>query len=62
MSTIGEQMKEARKAKQMTQEELAAALHVARSSVASWEVGRRMPDIEMVMQLSRVLDVRFDVQ
>ena len=62
MSTIGEQIKDARKAKKMTQEELADALHVARSSIASWEVGRRMPDLEMIMRLSQVLDVRFDVQ
>ena len=37
MASIGEQIREARKTKGLTQDALAEALNVSRSTVANWE-------------------------
>ena len=50
---------EARKAAGMTQEELALAVHVTRSTVSSWERGRTKPDVETIKLLSGVLKYDF---
>ena len=43
MASIGEQIIAARKAKGMTQDALAQALDVSRTTVSNWEIGRRTP-------------------
>ena len=60
MSTIGEQLIAARKAKGMTQEALAKAMHVSRQAVSHWENNRAMPDAETLLRLSRALDYSFE--
>lgn len=60
MENIGEQIKAARKRKGMTQDKLAEAVNVTRASVANWETGRRLPDVEMLIKLQEVLECRFD--
>lgn len=60
MQNIGEQIRNARKAKNMTQDTLAEILNVTRSSVANWELGRRQPDIDMMRRISEVLGVHFE--
>ena len=39
MTSIGEQIKEARVAKGMTQDALAEAVHVTRATISHWETG-----------------------
>lgn len=56
MAGLGEQIKNARKAKGMTQTELADKLFISRSAVASWEQDRRIPDIYMLRALSEALE------
>lgn len=46
-----------RKAKGMTQEELAVRLHVVRQTVSKWEKGKSVPDAEVLVRLSEVLEV-----
>ncbi len=46
-----------RKAKGMTQEELAVRLHVVRQTVSKWEKGKSVPDAETLLRLSEVLEV-----
>lgn len=60
MASIGEQIIEARKAKGMTQDALSKALNISRSAVAHWEMGRTLPDAEMLLRLSEVLEYSFE--
>ena len=45
-----------RKSKGLTQEELAIKLNVVRQTVSKWEQGLSVPDAEMLISLSEVLD------
>ncbi|AZP03974.1 helix-turn-helix domain-containing protein [Jeotgalibaca ciconiae] len=58
--TIGERIKEARKEKGMTQQELAQQLNISRSAISNWEIGRNYPDIQMIVSISNLLDVSLD--
>lgn len=58
MSTmIGENIRRARRAKGMRQEELAVQLHVVRQTVSKWEKGASVPDADMVVRLAELLEV-----
>ena len=46
-----------RKAKGLSQEELAARLNVVRQTVSKWENGLSVPDSDMLTKLASVLDV-----
>ncbi len=59
MMTIGEQIQTFRRAKGLTQQSLADLLGVTRSTVSNYEAGRRMPDGEMLLKISEVLECRF---
>lgn len=50
-------IKNARQAKGMTQEELAIRLNVTRQTISKWEKGLSIPDAEILIKLSEVLDV-----
>lgn len=54
---IAENIKRIRKEKGMSQEELAAALHVVRQTVSKWEKGLSVPDAEVVIRMAQILDV-----
>lgn len=54
---FGDQILAFRKAKGMTQEELAVKLHVVRQTVSKWEKGLSVPDAQMLTQLAKCLDV-----
>lgn len=56
MDTLGNRIKQLREKLGLTQKELALRIGVARSSLASWEVGRREPDYEMLQKLADALD------
>jgi len=49
-----------RKAKAMTQEELAVQLNVSRQAVSRWEMGSAMPDAANILQLSKLFGVTTD--
>lgn len=57
---IGKRIKEQRTKLDLTQEQLAARINVARSTVANWENGRNYPDIQMIVILSETLDLTLD--
>ena len=54
---IHENIKQFRKAKGMTQEELAVKLHIVRQTVSKWEKGLSVPDADVVIQLADLLGV-----
>lgn len=58
--TIGNRIAKFRKAKGMTQEELANQLGVSSQAVSKWENDASCPDISLLPQLSRVLGVTTD--
>lgn len=58
--TIGEQLSNARKARTLTQQQVADHLHVARQTISNWEVGRSYPDIASLMMLSDLFQLSLD--
>lgn len=50
-----------RKRNGMSQEDLAARLGISRQSVSKWESGNAMPDIDKIVELSRIFEVSADV-
>lgn len=59
MQTFGEQLNVVRKEHRMTQDQLAQAMNISRTTVSRWETGRALPDIETIKQLSHLLDYNF---
>jgi uncharacterized protein YjbI with pentapeptide repeats/DNA-binding XRE family transcriptional regulator len=55
--SIGNKISEARKAKNMSQAQLAQKLSVSSQAVGKWERGESMPDIVMFSRLAKVLGV-----
>ena len=55
--TIGEKIREYRQKKGLTQDALAAELHVSSQAVSKWENGQTMPDINLLVPLSKVLKI-----
>ena len=54
---LSENIRSYRKAKGLSQEELAAKLNVVRQTVSKWEKGLSVPDSEMLITLAEALDV-----
>jgi transcriptional regulator with XRE-family HTH domain len=57
---LGEQIKQRRTELQMTQTDLADKLHVSRSAVSNWEIGRNYPDMQIIVELSDLLNISLD--
>ncbi len=57
---IGEIIKKCRTERKITQEEMAAALHVTPQAISRWETGISYPDITMLPQISNYLNVSTD--
>ena len=57
MATDYPNLKVIRKAKNMTQQELADKLNVSRSTVAMWETGMNTPPTKILIKLADALDV-----
>ncbi len=53
---LKENIKSIRKSKGLSQEELAIKLNVVRQTVSKWEQGLSVPDAEMLISLSEVLE------
>ena len=54
---MGMFLKELRKAKGLTQEQLAEVLNVSNRTVSRWETGSNMPDISMLVEIAEFYDV-----
>lgn len=53
---LKENIKEIRKLKGLSQEELAIKLNVVRQTISKWEQGLSVPDSEMLISISEVLE------
>lgn len=55
MRDIGKNIRNARNARGMTQDDFAAKLHVTRQTVSNYEHGKTKPDIDMLVLIADVL-------
>lgn len=53
---LKDNIKSIRKSKGLSQEELAIKLHVVRQTISKWEQGLSVPDSEMLISISEVLE------
>ncbi|MDE6406702.1 MAG: helix-turn-helix domain-containing protein, partial [Lachnospiraceae bacterium] len=53
---LNENMKAIRASKGLSQQELAVRLHVVRQTVSKWEQGLSVPDSDMLISISEVLE------
>lgn len=58
--SMGEKIAEARRAKNLTQEQLAELLGVTRQSISRWEQNLAYPEMEKILRLSDILGVSCD--
>lgn len=56
---IGSFIKELRKEKNLTQEQLAEKFNVSRRTVSRWETGNNMPDLDILIEMSDFYEVDF---
>jgi len=57
---IGQFLKELRKEKGITQEQLAEILGVTNRSISRWENGVNMPDFDFIMEIAKYFNVGID--
>lgn len=54
---LNKNLRTLRKQKGLTQEGLAAQLHVARQTISKWESGVSVPDADTLLQMAEILEV-----
>lgn len=57
---FGVQIKNLRKERKLTQEQIAGQLGVSRQAVSNWENDRNLPDIEMLILMSQTFHISLD--
>lgn len=60
LQIISKKITEKRKQIGMTQNELADALYVTRQAVSKWEMGKSLPSIEVLLEMTELFDVTID--
>lgn len=58
---IGKRIQQLRREKNLTQEQMAAALGVTSAAVSKWETSAAIPDVAMLCPLARLLGITVDV-
>lgn len=57
---FGENLKKLRKAKKLSQEDLAEKMQVSRQSVSKWETGAAYPEMNNILELCKILHCRIN--
>ena len=57
---FGNQIKQIRREKNITQEQMAQSLNITRQAVSNWENKRNLPDIEILIKIAKVYGVSLD--
>ncbi|EMG32518.1 helix-turn-helix domain-containing protein [Streptococcus oralis] len=60
MKIFGKRLREVRKSKKLTQQQIADEIGVNRGSYSNWEKGKREPSFENLVKLADLLDVSLD--
>lgn len=58
--SFGTNMREARKSKGLTQQELAEMLDIAQATVAQYETGAKSPNVYIGAEIAKILGVTLD--
>lgn len=58
--SIGENIRELRKEKGLTQEDLAKLLFVSQDTISLWELNKSLPDIKSLIELTKIFEVSSD--
>lgn len=58
--SLGERIQQLRKARGLSQEQLADSLYVSRQAISKWETDQSSPEIENILALSKVFSVSTD--
>ena len=58
--SLGEKITALRKSRRMSQEQLGEHLSVSRQAVSKWELNESVPDVDKVVQLSKLFGVTTD--
>lgn len=58
--SLGNKLAEARRAKNLTQEQLAEKLEVTRQAVSRWESGAAYPETDKIVRMAQILEVSCD--
>ncbi|MDD4347368.1 MAG: helix-turn-helix domain-containing protein [Desulfitobacteriaceae bacterium] len=54
---FNENLRNLRKQKGLSQEELAERLHVVRQTVSKWEKGRSVPDADLLIRIAEIFEI-----
>lgn len=57
---FSEQIKKIRLENNLKQEDMANELHVSRQTISSWETDRNLPDLEMIVNISKFYKISLD--
>ena len=60
METFGQRFQRLRKAKKLTQEEIATKVNLTPQSISKWETDLSAPDIMLLPKLAKILDVSLE--
>ena len=55
---FGKQIKQMRLERKLTQEQMAEQLGVSRQAVSNWENNKNLPDLELIISMSRLFNIR----
>lgn len=58
---FGKNIKKLRRLKGFTQQEIAETLNISRQTLSNYELGKREPDMDLVIQFARIFKVTIDV-
>ena len=60
MKIFGERLREVRKSKKITQQEVADRLGIKRNTYSDWENGKTEPTFEILVKLADLFDISLD--
>ncbi len=58
--TFGEHLIQLRKEHNLSQEDLASKIHVTRQTISKWELGITVPDMDILIDISRLFSISID--
>jgi len=58
--SLGEKIQILRKQKGLSQEQLAEKITISRQAISRWELNESKPDLDIIVQLSKIFDVSTD--
>ena len=59
---FGKQIKQMRLERKLTQEQLANQLGVSRQAVSNWENNKNLPDLELIIAISKLFSVSLEAK